>query len=501
MKWLHVIGICGRTTSNVALMFKKMGWFVTGSDSQFFSPALDVLLNNNIPYAEGYNYIHLSKEFWLNDSNFKDYIISNFNVDSVSNIPDLCLVVESITAKNKELLFAKNKGIEILPFSKVLQKYLVKKESVVIVGSAGKTTTTALFVLALQKLGINPSYMIGAEVNGLEESLMNTDSIWSVIEGDEFYNPEISGNPKFMFFNPKYLVITNIGWEHQDIYKTQQDYVQSFVNLVKIVPKNGLILSKYSQNTKILKELSPNNLSFFDFKNGNYNSEYILDIQNPENILFIEVKNNRLFKFSVNKKDIKLIGKFNYLNYLSLFAFLRETHFMQIFDWEICKDVFLQIIREFKGAKKRLEILYQNNNLIVVDDFGVTPSRAKITLEILKENFSDFDLCVVFEPNSGSRTLNLDTLHDMYKDAFIYSNFIIIPNLSKPVSEPLIDANSLSELLKSFGYNAIFCETDKLEKFLLDLVLQYKKSGRKLLIVFSSSYRLNDLTKSFVKNL
>ncbi|MCS7317941.1 MAG: Mur ligase family protein [Candidatus Dojkabacteria bacterium] len=501
IKWFHAIGICGRTTANVANMFKKMGWFVTGSDTQFFSPAMDVLINNNLFYSEGYSYKHLTKDYWIHESSFSELICKEYNVSLIPKHPDLCLIVESATSKNKEYLFAKAKNIPVLPFSKILQKYLVKKESIVVVGTAGKTTTTALLTLALQKLDLNPSYMIGAEVNDFVESLANTNSNWSVVEGDEFYNPQLSEAPKFMFFNPKYLVITNIGWEHQDLYVTRDDYINSFIELIKIVDKDGFIVCKHSEILPQLRDVATTKLITFDFDDStstNHNIDYVISIES--NIVqFISKISNTVIQMPKDK--IKLIGKFNLLNYLALFAVLEQLSNINVFSKNIFRDIFIDVLSSFRGAKKRLEVLFKDDNICIIDDFGITPTRAQNSLEVIHENFLGYKIYVVFEPNSGSRTGTHEELIQMYKDKFNLAHEVIIPTLSQPLpNQNLIDAHNLTMLLKYLNINAVHIDTyEKIFEYLVDVIVQHKRNNAKMVILFSSSYRLDKLTKDFIK--
>src|SRR5204863_9531808 len=127
-------------------MFKDIGWFVTGSDLQFNPPASDLITRAEIPFVQDYHYSHLTRKFW------EDKLGSSLNIPDV---PDLCLVVEHLSARNREYMFAKNKGIDVRPYSQILGEYLVKPESIVVVGTAGKTTTTGLLINIFHKLGLN----------------------------------------------------------------------------------------------------------------------------------------------------------------------------------------------------------------------------------------------------------------------------------------------------------------------------------------------------------
>ncbi|MDQ7021461.1 MAG: Mur ligase domain-containing protein [Candidatus Dojkabacteria bacterium] len=151
-KWFHATGVCGHATAAVTKMFKDMGWFTTGSDISFNPPAVDILDDAGIHYIEGYHYTHLTKEFWEKE------LSTELNINDK---PDLALIVESATSKNNEYRYAKINKIDMRPYSQILGEYLIKDNSIVVAGSAGKTSTTSLIEFLLEKLDLDPSYMIG----------------------------------------------------------------------------------------------------------------------------------------------------------------------------------------------------------------------------------------------------------------------------------------------------------------------------------------------------
>jgi len=491
MKWFHAIGICGKTTSNVALMFKRLGWFVTGSDTQYFPPASDLLKKNLIPTVEGYSYKHLTKQFWMDHlSNIGNYDLFKEKIENISLYPDLCLIVESASNKNKEYLFAKSKGIKVLPFSQILSEYLIKDESVVVVGSAGKTTTTSLIVFALQKLKLDPSYMIGGECINIQDSLKLTHSNYSVVEGDEFYNEELAKGPKFMEYKPKYLVITNIGWEHQDIYPTRESYLHVFQHLVSIVDKNGFIVALENKTIKNVLVKAKVPVFFYSLKKKQ--SNYFVRVKKDNKGLISLVFNDLEDEISFEVSSFSLIGEYNYLNYLALYVLIKKLNIFG--NRNNLVDFFKDVLAEFKGVRKRLEILKKDKNLIVIDDFGIAPSRIKNSIKTIKNFFTGYKIVVIFEPNSGSRIKNDTLLKNMYDKVFDGTKMIIIPTLSG--NEDLLTGKDLSNFLNSMGYNSKYVETE----FILNEVQNFLKGSKdKFVILVASSYRLTELAQNLAK--
>ncbi len=500
MKWFHAIGASGKTTANVCKMFKDMGWFVTGSDSQFIAPASDIIKNNDIPFDLDYIYYHLDKEFWEKKL--------NKSLD-IPNHPDLLLLVESVTDKNKEYLYAKKLGLDVRPFSEILHDYLVKDESIVVIGTAGKTTTTTLITKILKDLDLNPSYMIGADVIDFEESIGNTDSNWSVLEGDEYHNPVLSKGAKFLQYKPKYLLITKVSWEHQDIFPTEERYIEEFAKCVKIIPSNGLIIA-HDGDLNIEKVLESNinkvrviRYKFVENVNNLVDGIYTIvkDSKNENGDTKFQIYNP--LKELVFESETILLGDYNLENILASYILINEVPALKSsLDRKLINNSeFLKTsINTFKGPKKRLQKLKVSSNLVIIDDFGVTPERAFNSLKTLKDNFNDFEIIGIYEPNSGSRPSNLELFNKMYKESFNYSNLVIIPELSTSNSE-LIDGENMVTQLNNLGFNAMFSKTETLPSLLKDKYTVNLGENKKTLFVFFSSYRLTAMANNLAKEL
>lgn len=482
-KWFHAIGASGKTTSNVAKFFKDMGWFVTGSDIQFLPPASDVIKENGIPYDEGYSFKHLNKDFWEEKT--------GENLD-IAEHPDLCLIVESATDKNKELLYAKRINVPVLPFSKILGEYLVAENSIVVIGTAGKTTTTTLVTKILEDLDVNPSYMIGADTNEFKDSLRKTDSDWSVLEGDEYHNINLSDGPKFLEYKPKYLLITNIGYEHQDVFKTQKDYIEAFKKAVELVPEDGIIVAKYGDKNidKALKNAKAKVIRYgIDLKQKDKAFFGIRKIDLTDGKTKFEITNNGN---EILTGETSLLGEYNLENIVASVSMILNLPALSL-PIEMVKQGTENIgtikttISQFKGPKKRLEILFQGEDRIIVDDFGVAPDRAKNSLKTLKENFDEYKIIGIFEPNSGSRPGDEEAFKQMYENIFNQADEILVPELSS-FNDELVDSNTMVEWLKHLEIKSREVKSEEIANYVDGL-----DKKQKYLIVFFSSYRLTSI--------
>lgn len=486
--WLHIIGICGKTTSLVAKMFQDEDWFVTGSDHQYFSPASDFLVKNKINHVEGYDFKHLTRDYW----------ISRLNEFDISNNPNTVIFVESITPNNKEYMFAKNKGLNPKPFSEVLGEHLVKEDSVVVVGTAGKTTTTAAIASTAIDLELNPSYMIGAEVIGLEDSIKNTKSQFSVIEGDEFYSVQLTEGAKFLKFRPKWGIITSLGWEHQDVYPTQELYLDAFRKFVQLVPDNGFLIFDAEDNFSNMIVKGSNKPSFsYSSINSKILSDYkySFSFEKNETNIVISKDNSYLATISTN-----LLGEYNIKNLVATFILFNEVSKLEKYK-SLDMNQVAKKISDFKGVKKRLEILktfkVKSHHVFIVDDFGVTPTRAKNSLTTLKNSFKDCKIIAIFEPIAGVRIKNKDSFLKEYSNNLNNADLILIPGLSS-FNEELLSSVELVEWMSEIGLNVKHISNGELVNFLDEIIMN---TSSDTVICFFSGYRLtsiaNDLARKY----
>jgi UDP-N-acetylmuramate: L-alanyl-gamma-D-glutamyl-meso-diaminopimelate ligase len=217
-KHIHIIGICGVATSALAIAFHKAGVKVTGSDKGFFPPVSTELEKHGISFYAGW---HPEK----------------------MGTPDFVMIGGTGTSpSNPETLYAKEHGIPAFSYPEVLENYFIKKNSIVVAGTWGKTTTSALLSYMLITCGRKPAYFTG----GLSLSHPTgalSDSDWSVVEGDEYQISISDRRPKFVHYAPTHLLLTSVSWDHADLYPTEKAYFDAFQKLVDGIPESGLIVA------------------------------------------------------------------------------------------------------------------------------------------------------------------------------------------------------------------------------------------------------------------
>lgn len=345
MKKVYFIGIAGKTMGHLAKAFKDLGWDVSGSDHKGIYPPISTYLKENkIKYFGGYE---------------------------TKNVPpeaDLVVVGRSalmVDANNPEYLQAKKLNLLVLSYPEVLQKYLVKKNSIVVAGTYGKTTISSLVAWILINAGLNPSYMTGGMPLNVADGVKITDSEYSVVEGDEPPALFPDDPPKFMFYNPKYLLLTATKWDHPEIYKSEEAYLKAFIDLVRLLPKDGLLVYNLDNVSEIvLKEAKCRKVSY--------------SLQNPK------------ADYHYLSVITLLLGEANRENICGAAALCTEL--------KIENKIILKSVATFKGVKTRLEFLGKFSNRTFYWDFAQHPEKVKGSLEALREKFSRERIICVFDP-------------------------------------------------------------------------------------------------------
>jgi len=473
-KWVHFIGICGVTMAQLAYMFKKKGWFVTGSDKGIFPPMSDYLKDREINIELGFKEEHLKGSYYKKTN--KDYT-------------DLVIVGNYASLKNQEYKYAKKKGLNIKSFPEMLKKYVVKSNSIVIAGTYGKTTSTALMALIFDEAGKNPSYMIGGLANNFKNGVKNTKSKWSIIEGDEYTSSRFDLRSKFHHYQAEFLLLIACSWEHTDIFKTEQDYIDNFKELVKSISRNGIIVA--NRNGKNVKEVikeAHSKVIIYELNkiDDNLVKADWFNLPHKENEQLGEIvifNKHTKEEFTV---ETELIGSHNRENIIGCCVLARELGI----DIESIKKA----VSKFKGIKRRLEIRYQEGNIRIIDDFACSPPKIIGSMTALNEEFPDWHKTIIFEPNVGNRTKeSLELFQGVFKGA----DEVIIPHL-KPVKtvigEHRVSGEELRDYLNKNEVNVFYIEEDN------NLIKHInKKNPGKHIICFMGAYGWRNMIIDLIK--
>src|SRR3989338_222784 len=215
-KKIHLTGVCGTAMGSFAGMLKEKGFEVTGSDQNVYQPMSDQLKRLGIELLEGY------KE------------------ENVAYNPDLVIIGNTTKRDNPEVKYILEKGLKYLSFPQAFAEICLKdKISIVVSGTHGKSTLTALMAWVLEYAGTNPSFFVGGIPKNFEKSYKLSTGNYFVSEGDEYDTAFFDKRPKFLHYRPYHTIITSIEYDHADIYQSLAQIIREFENLIELIPKEG----------------------------------------------------------------------------------------------------------------------------------------------------------------------------------------------------------------------------------------------------------------------
>jgi len=379
---VHFIAIGGSVMHNLAIALHNKGYIVTGSDDEIFEPSRSRL--------EKYSLLP-EKWGWYPEVITKD-------IDTV-------ILGMHAKSDNPELLKARDLGINIMSFPEYLYEETKNKKRIVIAGSHGKTTTTAMIMHVFRVLGIKFDYMVGSQIDGFETMVgLSDDAGIAVFEGDEYLTSALDKRPKFHLYMPDIAVINGIAWDHMNVFPTFENYIKQFsIFAEKISDGGSLIYFDGDEEVKKVALAAPGNVRKIAYKVHGY-------FQNKTG--FYAATHNRVV-------PVRIFGGHNMQN----LSAAREVCLAA----GVAEDDFYEAIKSFEGTTRRLQKIAENENGLVYLDFAHSPSKVKATVEAVVSRYPKRDIIACLELHTYS-SLSSDFL-PLYKGtmsnasaAFIYFN-------------------------------------------------------------------------------
>lgn len=380
VKHLHFLGICGTAMGAVAAALRAQGFIVTGSDEDVYPPMSTFLEERGIALSRGYR---------------------------PENLPagaDLIVVGNTIRRGNPEVEEVLNRKLPYTSLPEALKFFFLRgRRNLVVTGTHGKTTTTALLTWILQSAGLAPGYMIGGLPNNLGQGAELHASDHFVIEGDEYDTAFFDKRSKFVHYLPELLVINNIEFDHADIYTNIDEIKLSFRRLVNIVPSAGLIV--YNGDDAHCADVVGGALSGKEAVGlGAGNAHRIEDIRYEHG--------GASFRLDGESYATPLLGEFNVRNCAMAVVAARF--------YRVVPEAIRGALLSFKGVRRRQELRGEAGGIRVIDDFGHHPTAIKQTLRGLRQQSGGAGrLWALFEPRSNStrRAVFQDQLGAAFDDA------------------------------------------------------------------------------------
>jgi UDP-N-acetylmuramate: L-alanyl-gamma-D-glutamyl-meso-diaminopimelate ligase len=421
---IHFIAIGGSVMHNLAIALKEAGHQISGSDDEIFEPSRSALSKHGLLP---------SKVGWFPDKITKDL--------------DIVMLGMHASKDNPELIKAQSLGLKIYSFPEYIYEHSKDKQRVVIAGSHGKTTITAILIHVLTHCKRKFDYVIGARVRGIENTVKLTeDAPLIIIEGDEYLASALDPTPKFLRYQHHIGLISGISWDHYNVFPNEEDYVKQFDLFADQTPKGGIL---------IYCEQDP--LALMIGKKERVDVTQVTYKSHPH------VSDNSSHFFLTEHKErfpIKLFGSHNFQNISGAKEVIKKIG--------ITNQQFFEAMATFEGASGRLEIVKENSATTIYKDFAHAPSKVTATVKAVKEIHPSRDLVACVELHTFS-SLNKKFL-PQYKDSLKNAQVPVVYFNPEKLSAKKLDPISASDIQSAFGNQKItvFDDAEKLKKFLTE---------------------------------
>ena len=370
---IHLIGICGTAMATLAAMLKRKGFNVRGSDQDVYPPMSDFLHAEGIPALVGYRPEHISQDI------------------------DLVVVGNAISRGNPELEEVLDRKIRYCSLPEAIREhFLWGARSIVVAGTHGKTTTTAMIGWLLTHGGVDPSVLVGGIVRNFGEQGssyrlgLGRDF---VIEGDEYDSAFFDKTAKFLKYLPDIAIVNNVEFDHADIYRDLEAVTLAFRRLINLVPRRGLLLvGADSPGARALADAAKSRVETFGTSDPTPSLDWQAHDLEPtcDTTRFKVRRHGSPF----GSFEVPLVGAHNVRNALAAIAVATETG--------VSVDRIAEGLRAFAGVKRRLEVVGVADGVTVYDDFAHHPTAVAETLAALRAANPKARIWAVFEPRSAS---------------------------------------------------------------------------------------------------
>ncbi len=450
---IHFIAIGGSAMHNLAIALHIKGYIVSGSDDSIFEPSKSRLIHHGLfPQEIGWNASNISNDL--------DYVILGMHAKK----------------DNPELIEAQNKSIKIFSYPEFIYEMSKNKTRVVIGGSHGKTSITAMVLHVLNDNNISVDYMVGAQLKGFNTMVHLTDeNDFILLEGDEYLSSPIDRRPKFHLYKPNIALLSGIAWDHINVFPTKEIYSKQFEIFLNSIVSGGVVV--YNELDSELNQMVLN------CSNSIRKLEYSL----PE--FFIE-NDISFLKTDEGNLPLKIFGNHNLSNLsgAKLICQLMGVH----------EEEFNNSIISFGGADKRLESLLEMDDRAFFKDFAHSPSKVSATTNALKNQFKNRKLIALLELHTFS-SLNEDFIGE-YRNSLKQADVRILFYDPKAVASKGLKNISVQKIKDSFNDDNMIVISDS--NHLKDYLFELPFLNTNLLFMSSGNYASLDLDviNDFIKN-
>jgi UDP-N-acetylmuramate: L-alanyl-gamma-D-glutamyl-meso-diaminopimelate ligase len=411
---IHMIAICGVGMASLAGLLQSQGYRVTGSDQNVYPPMSTYLADIGIEVLPGFCAEHLSVR------------------------PDLVIVGNAVSRTNAEAQVVLDQGIPFISFPQALGSFLIaSRQSLVVAGTHGKTTTTALAAWVFTRAGLDPGFFVGGVP-------LNFGSGWGpgkgncvVIEGDEYDSAFFDKGPKFLHYRPHHVILTSVEFDHADIYRDLGHLKNSFRRLMEIIPRDGRLVVCHDYPAALeVAALATSHVITYGKANGADWSAAAVETREGKSFFEPCYRGQ-----SEGRIEVGVMGHHNVMNALAVYAMGREIG--------IERSGLLGGFSTFLGVKRRQEVKGENRGILVIDDFAHHPTAVRETINAVKDAYLGRRLWAIFEPRSNTSRRNI--FEQEFADALALADRVVLAGLYQPEKVPEPERLSVEKVAREIN--------------------------------------------------
>ena len=451
IKNIYLIAICGTGMAALAGLLKGAGYRVSGSDANIYPPMSTLLENSGISVLPGYR------------------------KENITGDIDLVIVGNAVSKTNEEVKAVLEVGLDYTSFPAAIARFFLDgRKSLVVTGTHGKTTTTALLSWVLEASGKKPGFMVGGWLKNFDNNHQVPEGNYFVTEGDEYDSAFFDKGPKFLHYRPDASILTGIEFDHADIFDNLDQIKDAFRKYVSLISPEGVILVKHADSNiqdvlgeAVCKVETYGYLDGADWLIGDYRFE------SGSSYFSLSYQGEKKADF-----QLAMIGRHNVENATAVAALCLRLG--------LTTDEINSAFKTFQGIKRRQEVVGVKNNITVLDDFAHHPTAIRLTLEAVKEAYPGQRLWAVFEPRSATSRRKI--FEQDFPDSFLVADKVIIAGLFAPekiIEEERLNPDQVVTRLRQKGCDAHFIkEVDDIVAFMAENV----ESGDVVLVMSSGGF-------------
>jgi UDP-N-acetylmuramate: L-alanyl-gamma-D-glutamyl-meso-diaminopimelate ligase len=449
---VHVLGIAGSAMAPVAGMLKERGFQVTGSDVNVYPPASTSLDALGIRWNEG------------------------FREENLQPAPDLAVVGNIVARGNPEIEYILDEKIPYCSMPQLLEGYFIPGHtSIVVAGTHGKTTTTAMLAWIFQVAGRRPDFLVGGVLRNFKEKSYGLGGGEEfIIEGDEYETAFFDRGPKFLHYHPDELILTSLEYDHADIFPDLAAIALQFRRLVNLVPRRGRLLL-WGESPELRETAAK---AFCPLETFGLTPEcdwYAGDILWQDSATEFRV----VFRGSeVTRIRVPAAGRHNVLNALAAVA-LAYGRGVQC-------EAIEQALATFEGVRKRMEIKGEARGVLVVEDFAHHPTAIRVTLEAARTRWPGRKIWAAMEPRSN--TMRRKIFQSVLPEALMIADAVLIGPVNRAQllgEQERLSPEQIADSLLERGRPAkAFESADEIAEYLAD----HAKTGDLVMVLSNGSF-------------